>query len=884
VNTLLYWLDKIQLSERSLVGDKAFYLSQQAQAGRAVVPGFAIAASALREFLSTYEWSEPFLGELLTSTLHVNVDNVYQLQGLAQHIREEIYAAELPDAWVNELKTAVDQLNAPVLIFRPSLVPPVQGSEILIGQVSGLLESRVCTNHRDALTQTWKQTWAELFTARSLFFWQRSGIRLKNLNLAILVQPVWNAIAAGSLKTGVDGWEIQSTWGLGMSISAGKTIPDIYQINPETGQVQEKILGNKLIAYNLAVKDSEKLNIFLDESAVDSSHKKLLETPLKAETSISSNLDFCQCIQPFLLTDPQQQLYSLPKPYFSELIKLTGSLVREFNYYLYLKWLVCLESNGDYSEFLDKTSYTSMADPLKQGGVRGINVLLDQNVEAKHSGDNLSDQTIDFMSAGTAKQTDRTSQNLPNAQVYLTEISLLNHLPPKAKLIRPLVSPVKKLPKHQPKNLLLEGLGAAPGEAIAPAFVISDPSNLPEKIIPGTIVVTKTINVDTLFCLKQAIGIIAEQGGMTSHAAILARELGIPAVVSAAGAIGKIQTNQRLLINGDKGLIYQINDDDPENLDQIEDAKTGNLEKFDSSVAPIATQLMVNLSQPQSLDKISQVPVDGVGLLRSEMMMLDILDRQHPQQWIEAGRQQELVELMSDRLRQIAQSMFPRPVFYRAADLKSDDYPAQEPETNPALGLHGAFSYLLDSSLFELELAVLDRVQTDGLNNVNLILPFVRSVDEFVFCRQRVEQTGLNRVSEFQLWIMAEVPSVVFLLEEYIQAGVQGIAIGTNDLTQLLLGADRNQVHFKTMFAGSHPAVISAIGQLMSTAQKFSLPTLFYAHNPALDYKLIDRLVRWGVTGISVEPIVLAKMYQAIARSEKRLLLEAARQSLNRHP
>lgn len=849
MNTLLYWLDKIQPKERSQVGDKAFYLSQQAQAGRAVVPGFAIAASALREFLSTYEWSEPFLRELLTSSLHVNVDNVHQLQGLAQHIREEIYAAELPDAWVQGLETAVERLNARVLIFRPSLVPPVQGSEILSLQISGLLESRICTNHRDALAETWKQTWAELFTARSLFFWQRSGILLKNINLAILVQPVWNAIAAGSLTTGVDGWEIKSTWGLGMSIPAGKTIPDIYQIHPETGQVKQKILGNKLIAYNLAVKDSEKTNIFLDAIALESTQDNLLETPLKAEISVTSNLDFCQCIQAFVLTDAQHQIYSLPAAYLSELIKLTGSLVTEFNHYLDLEWLVCLETQPETSEGFDIAC-----------------------------------------------------QEFPNAKIYLTEISLLHHLLPKEQLIRPLGSPVNQLPKNHQHDLLLVGLGAAPGEAIAPAFVICDPSNLPEKIPPGRIVVTKTINIDTLFCLKQAIGIIAEQGGMTSHAAILARELGIPAVVSAAGAIAKIKTNQRLLINGDRGLIYQIDDlNNQNNSDQIEDAKnsgyiqpynpieqsepTGTLvEKFESSFSPIATQLMVNLSQPNSLDKIANMPVDGVGLLRSEMMMLDILDRQHPQQWIEAGRQQEFVELMSDRLRQIAQSMFPRPVFYRAADLKSDDYPALEAETNPALGLHGAFSYLLDSSLFELELAVLDRVQTDGLNNVNLILPFVRSVDEFVFCRQRVEQTGLNRVSDFQLWIMAEVPSVLFLLEEYIQAGVQGIAIGTNDLTQLLLGADRNQVQFKTMFERSHPAVKAAIGQLISTAKKFSLPTLLYAHHPAIDDELIERLVGWGIAGISVEPIFLGKMYRAIARAEKRLLLESARQSLNRHP
>ena len=164
-------------------------MSQQAQAGRAVIPGFAIATLALREFLATYDWSEPLLAELLTSTLHVNVDNLHQLQGLAQHIREEICAAELPETWIDGLKSAVDRLNSRVLIFRPCLVQTVKSttskSKIRCPQISGLLESRICTNHREILAQTLKETWAELFTARSLFYWQRSGMILPELDMAI---------------------------------------------------------------------------------------------------------------------------------------------------------------------------------------------------------------------------------------------------------------------------------------------------------------------------------------------------------------------------------------------------------------------------------------------------------------------------------------------------------------------------------------------------------------------------------------------------------------------------------------------------------------------------------------------------------------------------
>ena len=237
------------------MGDKAFYLSQQAQAGHAVIPGFAIATPVLREFLTSYHWSEPMLKELLSSMLYINVENVHQLQAQSQQIRWELFRAELPEEWVNTVEKAVDRLNSSILIFHPCLVQTVSStsgqSTILYPQISGLLESRICTNHRESLTKAWKETWAELFSARSLFYWQRSGIPLPQLDLAILVQPMWNAIASGSVEIDSDTWEIKATWGLSMSIAAGKTIPDSYQVNPATGKVEQKTLGHKLIAYHL---------------------------------------------------------------------------------------------------------------------------------------------------------------------------------------------------------------------------------------------------------------------------------------------------------------------------------------------------------------------------------------------------------------------------------------------------------------------------------------------------------------------------------------------------------------------------------------------------------------------------------------------------------
>lgn len=841
MDTLLYWLDKIQPSERSLVGDQAFYLSQQAQAGRAVIPGFAIAAPALREFLATNNWSEPLMGELLTSVLHINVDHVHQLKRLAQHIHQELCGAELPEEWVNTLEIAADQLNSSVFIFRPCLVERVKSiraeSSQNFSQISGLLESRICPNRRDSLSQAWKETWAELFSARSLFYWQKAGISLQDLDLAILVQPVWNAIAAGSLETRTDIWEIKATWGLEMSIAAGKTIPDYYQVNPATGQVQQQTLGNKLIAYHVALNQPKKMPIYdgaIAHNQPDSS--SVLTGDL--DVSRANNLDFCQCIQPLIIEPEQQQQYALQEPLLSELIRLTANLVYELGDRLVLEWVVCPATKSEIKE-----------------------------------------------------NTDFQYNSWTNLQLYLGQVFCLGCSPNETNINSGYETEkrVDSFANSHQNHPWLVGVGAAPGEAIAPAFVINPYGQLPKTIPPNRIIVTKTIDVDALFCLQEAAGVISEYGGMTSHAAILARELGIPAVVGVTDATKKIRPDQGLLIDGDRGRIYQT--DIAINPNQTIIKETGNstkyiklsphtqpimVDKLTLNFEAIATQLMVNLSHVKSLEKIGNLPVDGVGLLRSELMILEKVCPQHPQKWIEAGHQEEFVDLMSDAVSEIARYFFPRPVFYRCCDLRSDEYPGQA-EINPALGCHGAFSYQVNSSLFELELAVIDRVQTDGCTNINLILPFVRSVEEFVFCRQKIEQTGLNRVNGFQLWIMAEVPSVLFLLDDYVKAGVQGIAIGTNDLTQLLLGVDRNHPQFQNIFEKPHPAVKSAMRQLIDRAKALNIPCSICGQAVVTDPKFIDDLVRWGVTVISVEPNSFETTYRAIARSEKRLLLEAAR-------
>lgn len=814
----LYWLEQIQPSDRTLVGDKAFQLSRIVQRGYPVLPGFVVSAQVLWEFLETLNGSEPLFADLPHSSLHLDVNNSRQLQRIAQRLRQEITTAPLPPDWVATLSAAVGQWETPALIFRPSVallsgvklgraVPSRELAWFHAGmKTSGLLEAQVCTCDQEAMALALKQTWSQLFRARSLMYWQRSGIGLQQINLAVLVQPLTNAIASGKLIYDTAKFEIQASWGLGMASSRGEVLPDSYQIQTETGAVPRtksepqvsRQLGNKTLAYSLV--DSPKLQPLLPQPAGS-------------------------CLQTYLLSEAQQQQYALEEQYLQQLIELAKQLSTDLGSAFTLEW------------------------------------TLSQAEESK------------------------------TAQLYITQLST-QVIRPEA--INPSSVPGVKTPgahsslsTQHPKRTIkhsIRGLAAGAGRVVAPAHVIANSSQKPETLPPGVILVTPAIAPDWLPLLQQAAGVITEQGGLTCHGAILARELGIPAVVSAANATHLIQTGESVLVDGDRGEIYRVSEGDGEK--RVEELFLTPL-SMTSHRSPIATQLLVNLSQPSLIERVRGLPVDGVGLLRSELMALNVLEGQHPNSWLQQGREAELVERWQEQISQFVRAFAPRPIFYRSLDWRSHEFQSltdgssvEEAETNPMLGQRGTFSYMRNPTLFDLELTALVQVQQSGYTNLHLLLPFVRTVEEFSFCRRRVEQAGLTQVAQFQLWIMAEVPSILFLLPQYVNAGVQGVSIGTNDLTQLLLGVDRNQEQLAAAFDERHPAVMQAIAQIIQLARQAGIPCSICGQAPALYPELIDPLVRWGITSISVESEALELTYAAIARAEHRLILEAARSHL----
>jgi pyruvate,water dikinase len=296
-----------------------------------------------------------------------------------------------------------------------------------------------------------------------------------------------------------------------------------------------------------------------------------------------------------------------------------------------------------------------------------------------------------------------------------------------------------------------------------------------------------------------------------------------------------------------------------------------------------ATKLLVNLGEPEMAQEIAARPVDGVGLLRAEFMLLSAFQGVHPRRLLAEGRADEFVDRMVDQLRIFAQAFYPRPVVYRSTDFRTNEFRGlaggeeYEPhEENPMIGFRGAYRYVREPELFRQELQVLQRVRAD-FSNLHLMIPFVRTGSELRTCKRFVDEAGLTEQSDFQLWVMAEVPSVVYWLEEYARLGVYGASIGSNDLTQLVLGVDRDSDVLAPLFDERDLAVTQTIRAIIAECRRLGLRSSICGQAPSSYPEYAETLVRYGIDSISVNPDVIDQTRYNIAAAEQRILLDEHR-------
>lgn len=399
----------------------------------------------------------------------------------------------------------------------------------------------------------------------------------------------------------------------------------------------------------------------------------------------------------------------------------------------------------------------------------------------------------------------------------------------------------------------------------------------------GEVLVAPVTDPDWEPVLKLAGAVVTDHGGRTCHAAIVSRELGIPCIVGTTDATAVLENGREVTVDATRGVVTA-------GRAQMAAAPTTTPASVVAAAPPVtATKLLVNLSEPSQVDRVKDLPVEGVGLLRAELMLLEALDGTHPLALIEAGEGEQVVERMAAALERFATGFAPRPITYRTIDFRTNEFRGLrggerfEPvEANPMLGFRGAYRYTKQPQLLELELQAIARVCDGGADNLHVMLPFVRTERELRRCIEIIERSGLPGRRGYELWIMAEVPSVLFNLERYAALGITGISIGSNDLTQLLLGVDRDSELLAELFDARDPAVLDYLRKLIPAARALGLKTSICGQAPSLHPEYAEVLVRAGIDAVSVTPDAVDRTRRLLGAAEQLLLLEGARAAATR--
>ncbi|GIV34420.1 MAG: phosphoenolpyruvate synthase [Chitinophagales bacterium] len=439
-------------------------------------------------------------------------------------------------------------------------------------------------------------------------------------------------------------------------------------------------------------------------------------------------------------------------------------------------------------------------------------------------------------------------------------------------------------------NLLCRGIGLGNRIVSGKAKILSEPSQI-DQLREGEILVTGRTDPDWDPVLKKASAIVTDQGGRTSHAAIVAREMGAIAVVGTGDATRKIQNGQLITVStaeGDTGYVYEGEAQWEEKVIEL------------SNIKMPETKVMFILGHPDKAFKYAALPNNGVGLMRMEFIInnsigvhpmalhaFDAVQDKALRQIIEdkcrgyPNKEDYFITRLAEAIARIAAAFYPKDVIVRMSDFKSNEYanliggnlfePAEE---NPMIGFRGASRYYhpLYRDAFKMECSAMKKAREDmGFTNVKLMIPFCRTVQEAIKVIQLMEEMGMKRGDKgLEIYMMAEIPSNAILAEDFAPY-FDGFSIGSNDLTQLVLGADRDSELLSEIFSPFDPAVMQLIAMIIRKAKKAGIKTGLCGQAPSDYPEYAAFLVECGIDSISFNADALLRGIENILKAEEKI-------------
>lgn len=424
-------------------------------------------------------------------------------------------------------------------------------------------------------------------------------------------------------------------------------------------------------------------------------------------------------------------------------------------------------------------------------------------------------------------------------------------------------------------KILVKGETASPGVYAGKVKIIKDPSEL-KKIEKGDILVTSMTTPDMVPAMQRAGAIVTNEGGMTCHAAIVSREMGIPCIVGTENATDVLKEGELITVHASRGVVYEGRIEVAEEQ-KTEPAEAG-IKKSEDIIT--ATEVKVIMDLPDLAGRAAATGADGIGLVRLEIMIAN--GGIHPAEYIRQNRESDYVRLLKEGIQKMAKAFTCKPVWVRCSDMRSDEYRNlqggdKEPkETDPMLGWHAIRRLLDEPKILKAEFQAIKELHDEGFDNVGVMLPFVINVTEVQKAKEIMREVGLEPCTEIDFGVMVETPAACWIIEDLCKEGISFVSFGTNDLTQLTLGVDRNNGHLAKLFNEMHPAVLGEIAKVINVCKKYKVKTSICGQAGSKP-EMAEFLVEQGVDSISANPDAVDEIRVIVAKMEKKLLLDAER-------
>jgi pyruvate,water dikinase len=438
-------------------------------------------------------------------------------------------------------------------------------------------------------------------------------------------------------------------------------------------------------------------------------------------------------------------------------------------------------------------------------------------------------------------------------------------------------------------KVIVKGIAAGKrGFGLGKAKVVLNPQDAAKVMQKGDILVTDMTNPDYVPFMKLASAIVTDKGGVTCHAAIVSRELGIPCVVGTENATKLMVSGKEYTVDSRSGVVYEgiI----PSLTEQLSSASgTASPSQVAAagsfqSVPVTATKIYMNLGVPEKIEEYKDLPFEGIGLMRIEFILASYIG-EHPLYLIETGQSQKFVDKLAEGIATVARAIQPRPVVVRFSDFKTNEYRELKGgekyeivEANPMLGWRGCSRYISPwyEKAFRLECQAIVKCRKEwGLKNVWVMLPVVRTVWEAKKVLEIMREEGLERSKDFKIWFMAETPSIAILADEFSKL-CDGFSIGSNDMTQGILMIDRDSERLGQMgyFDERDPAVKRIIAHLIKVAHENGATVSICGEGPSNLPDFAEFLVRAGIDSISVNNDAVIATKKLVASIEQKIILE----------